>query len=572
MRRDLLPALMSFAALGVTLGAGDGCRGGAGIGETCGSNDDCDGALQCLNDICEPPCTRAPDCGDGYACRNGLCVAADLQTGDLCQGESDCAAGLACQIRGAEVDTNTNRLVAYCVQENPNGHPAGKPCGGDNECRNGTCELGHCVDLCNDINDCANGTSCMTIPRVAVNGALFEGCLPSPGTVSWDIPVISPSAQILLPVPSGSALGDVSAELVMTVEDPGQKVGAVSVLDPCGCTRYNVPCSFLAPSDRGICTDLLAADQFYSQDPFSGSVPFGNAVASDAASNICGSPVICNPNSDPMVNHFRHIPEFGRSVLLIPSIPRRGEIKNGAYQIQVSSFWPDNSHGSAVPRVTAFVRINGGSTLDLDLHFFFLDLDDHPCAAMTGNAALSAGAAAGAAFFQTDYLGELKRVLLRGGIKVNPASYQDIPDHHALDGIDVADLGSLFALGTDATGINVFFVRSLSPLGVEVFGPSPGPAGVARASGIAVSLDTLCYRDWPAVARLTAHAIGHYMGLYHTVEPPDPVQGPNDPPWQDLDLDTDDSSSNLMYFSQIRDGDVLTVDQTFTLSRSAVLR
>lgn len=567
MRRDPLSALMSCAALGAALGVAlGGCRGGAGVGDACGSNDDCDSSLQCLADICEPRCMRAPDCGDGYACRSGLCVAAGLLRGNICHGESDCAAGLSCQIRGAEVDTTTNRLVANCMSENPNGHPAGKPCGGDDECRNGTCELGHCVDLCNNIFDCADGTSCMTIPRVAVAGAFFEGCLPSQGTVSWDIPVTSPSAQILLPVPSSA----VSAELVMSVDDPGQKVGVQSVLDPCGCTRYTVPCSFLPPGDRGTCTDLLAADQFYSQDPSSGFVPFSRGVTSDPVGGACASPVVCNPDGNPMVNHFRHIPALGHSVLLMPSIPRSGEIKNGAYQIQVSSFWPDDSPGSAIPHVTAVIRIGTGDTLDL--HFFFLDLDDHPCAAMTGNAALSAGAARGAAFFQTDYLGELKRVLLRGGIKVNPVSYQDIPDRHLLDGIDVADLGSLFALGPDSTGIDVFFVRSLSPLGVEVSGPSPGPAGVARASGIAVSLDTLCYRDWPAVARLTAHAIGHYMGLYHNIEPPDPLQGPNDPPWQDLDMDTDDSSSNLMYFSQFRDGDALTVDQTFTLIRSPVLQ
>jgi hypothetical protein len=563
MRRDLLPALMLSAALGTALG---GCRGGAGVGESCGSNDDCDGALQCLNDICEPPCNRAPDCGDGYACHSGLCVAATGQPGDDCQGESDCAASLACQIKGAEVDPMTNRLVGNCFKENSNGRPAGKPCGGDTECRNGTCELGHCVDLCRDIMDCAGGTACMTIPKVGVNGALFEGCLPAQGTVSWDIPVSSPSAQILLPVPSAA----VSAELVMSVDDPGQKVGVESVLDPCGCTRYTVPCSFLPPTDRGTCTDLLAANQFYSQNPSAGLIPVSPGLAADASSSICGSPVICNPSGGPVVNHFRHIPAFSRSVLLMPSIPRPGEIKNGAYQIQVSSFWPDNSPGSAVPRVTAVVRTSTGTALDV--HFFFLDLEDHPCAAMTGHTRLTAGAAASAPFFQADYLGELKRVIGRAGIEVHAASYQDIPDRHALDGIDVADLGSLFALGPDPAGIDVFFVRSLSPLGVELFGPGPGPAGVARTSGIAISLDTLCYRDWPAVARLTAHAIGHYMGLYHNVEPRDPVQRPSDPPWRDMAPDTDGSNTNLMYFSQIRAGAELTVDQTFTLTRSPVLR
>ncbi|HEX8107557.1 MAG TPA: hypothetical protein VF516_07495, partial [Kofleriaceae bacterium] len=111
-----------------------------------------------MNDICEPRCDRAPDCGDGYACRSGLCVGADGQRGDDCQGESDCAAGLACQLKGAEVDPMTNRLVARCFAENSRGHPAGKPCGGDSDCRNGTCALGRCVDLCRDTTDCAGGT------------------------------------------------------------------------------------------------------------------------------------------------------------------------------------------------------------------------------------------------------------------------------------------------------------------------------------------------------------------------------------------------------------------------------
>jgi len=567
MRRDLLPSLMYFATLAAAVAALAGCRGGAAVGEACGSNDDCDSGLQCLNDICVPRCDRAPDCGDGYACRDHLCTVAHGQRGDDCQGESDCTAGLACQIKGAAVDPTTNRLVASCSEENPRGRPPGGPCSGDNDCRHGTCDLGHCVDLCRDSLDCGGGTSCTSIPRVAVNGELFYGCLPAQGTVSWDIPVVSPSAQILLPVP----LGAESAELVMRVDDPGQKVGVESVLDPSGCMRYTVPCSFRPHSGSSACTDLLAAEQFYSRapdDPGSAGAVRGSAGA--AARNLLGAS--CNDTDGAMVNRIRHLPAFGRSVLLMPSIPKNGELEPGAYQVQVSSFWPDNSPGAAVPHVTAVVRIGTGKALDL--HFFFLDLHDHPCAAMTGNAALAAGNALAAPFFQIDYLGELRRVFGRAGIGVNAASYQDITDRHALDGIDVANIGSLFALGSDPTGVNVFFVRSLSPLGVEVFGPTPGPAGVAgtAASGIAVSLDTLCYRDWRAVARLTAHAIGHYMGLYHNVEPPDPVQGRSDPPWQDLAPDTDTSSSNLMYFSQIHAGSDVTVDQTYLLSRSPVLR
>jgi hypothetical protein len=214
-----------------------------------------------------------------------------------------------------------------------------------------------------------------------------------------------------------------------------------------------------------------------------------------------------------------------------------------------------------------------GLATTLDLHFFFLDLEDHPCSVRTDNATLSAATAQGSVFFRTDYLGELRRTFAQVGIAVNDAGYQDITNRHALDGLDVADLGSLFALRRSDSGINVFFVRSLSPLGTEVFGPTPGPAGVAAAaSGIAISLDTLCYRDWPAVARLTAHAIGHYMGLYHNVEPRDPLQLPSDPPWQDLVPDTDSSVTNLMYFSQAHAGSALSIGQTNALERSPVLR
>jgi hypothetical protein len=56
-----------------------------------------------------------------------------------------------------------------------------------------------------------------------------------------------------------------------------------------------------------------------------------------------------------------------------------------------------------------------------------------------------------------------------------------------------------------------------------------------------VSIETLCYRGWPDLARATAHQLGHFMGLYRNREPDghvDPIP------------DSDDSSDNLMYFSE----------------------
>jgi hypothetical protein len=533
MRRDFLSVLLVLAALA-------GCPGsGAGIGDPCGGNDDCGGSTQCLNGRCVPHCERAPECGDGYACVEGACVAARLGKGDLCKTEVDCVAGMTCQINGAEVDAD-NRLVSSCQPENPTGRSTGAACDVDEDCRNGACDLGHCVDVCKDPVDCPAGTTCMTIPRVAASGQFYSGCLQSSGILSWQIPVASPSSQILLPVPSDAK----AAELVMSVDDPSQKVGAEGVLDPCGCTRYTVPCEFLASSDPS-CTPLVANDQYYSQAP-GNDTDGGNATGSDGGN--CTANPVCEDHPGPVVNHIRHLPAFGRSVLLMPSIPRQGELKPGAYRVQVSSFWPDNSHGSALPHVTAVVRIGEGSVLDL--HFFFLDLTDHPCVALPGNTALNAASAAAATGpFRTDYLGAMQTAFGHAGVKVVDASYDDIVNRHPLDGLDVADIGALFTQGRYATGINVFFVRSLSPIGTEVFGPNPGPAGLARTaeSGIVISTDTLCYRDWPAMAQLTLHALARYMGLYHNVEPRDPSQPPDALRWADLVPDSDSSPSNLLY-------------------------
>ncbi len=512
-----------------------GCGGGGGIGDSCGGNDDCDGTLQCLNSRCVPRCRRAPECGDGFSCDGrGICQPAAGQAGEPCESEVDCAAGLSCQIDGgAETDGN-NRPLSHCAAENST-HPAGAACDDNRDCRNGTCALGHCVDLCRQTRDCGAGTSCVNIPSVLAENALFAGCLPTPGVLTWSIPVVSPSAEVLLPVPDVAR----SAELVMSVDDLGQKVGASSVLSPAGLRIYNLPC---APSDP-MCSPDDALDEFFD-------------------------------------NEVRHLPDFGQSVLTMPSNPGK-PLGAGTYRVEVSSFQADATPGSAIPRVTAVVQL--GSNGILDLHFFFLALDDHPCTAMPDGAALSADTAQRAAVFQTNYLGELHQLIANAGLSLGATTYDAITDHPELDGLDIAAAGSLFALGRFSTGINVFFVRSLSPAGVQAFGPNPGPAGLAgtRQSGIVISLDTLCYRDWSAVARLTAHELARYMGLYHNVE----LETAQHPTWRDPIDDSDDSSNNLMYFSEPFDsppgaplgiglgaGSELSAEQRQILARSAVLQ
>jgi hypothetical protein len=246
----------------------------------------------------------------------------------------------------------------------------------------------------------------------------------------------------------------------------------------------------------------------------------------------------------------------------MPSNPAN-DLETGVYRVNASSFRPNGTPGTAIPKVTAVVRIGSGGSLDLHLHF--LDLGDHPCRAAFKNTRLDAASAANEDFFKQDFLGRLNTIFTTASIAIGTVTYDDITDHPDLDGLDVANAGALLSLGKYDTGINVFFVRSISPVGLQGFGPGPGPAGLARTrgSGIIVGVDTLCYRSWTQLARLTAHEIARYMGLYHNVE--------TDSRLRDQISDSNDSPSNLMFYSELGEAE-LSNGQRDILSRSAILR
>ncbi len=516
--------LRSSLAVVVLLVAIAGCPGGGGgLGDACGGNDDCDGTLQCLNSRCVLRCDRAPDCGDGYSCDSRhLCQPAVLDAGEPCRSEVECKAGLSCRLSGA---VEGSRLLSTCTVEKA-ARPAGEECSDDDDCRHGTCALGHCIDLCGHFTDCSGGNSCVSIPHLVLDRP-FSGCLPSNGAVTWSVPLTSPSAEILLPVPETAR----SASLVMRVDDLSQKVGAATVTaSGTAMMLYSAPCYPFVTSDPP-CDPIAAQDKYFA-------------------------------------GVIRHLPALGQSVLTLPSRPTE-VFGPTVYRARVSSFRPSGAPGSAIPRVTAVVQLGSDQTANLDLHFFFLDLAEHPCVTIANNATLDATTAKTAKPFQEIYLAALRTMFFRADIKLD-TTYENIPDRHDLDGLDVADVGDLLALGKYPTGINVFFVRSLSPIGIQAFGPNPGPAGLAgtRQSGIVISLDTLCYRDWTTMARITAHEIARYMGLYHNVE----VEAPQHPSWQDMIDDNDeDPNDNLMFYSELG-GTRLSRGQNAVLIRSAVLR
>lgn len=507
----------SFHALLVVALAG--CPGGSGaLGDHCSENSDCAGSLQCVAKLCAPRCQRSPDCGDGYACTaDGLCKPATGQLGTVCTSEVDCTTGLACRL------SDSGSLASTCDAQT-DGAPQGAACEQDDDCRNRTCALGHCTDLCTTTRDCADGSTCASIPRVTrapgappVFHGMFGGCLQAHGTLTWSIPIEGPSDRVLLPIPDTA----ISVAATFEVADQDQKVGAVHIVEP---TTSGAP---------------------------------SGAIVLDSPATYYTDPV-------------RHRPELGTSVLAMPSTPDKPLVP-GAYQLDVTSLKPlangTDLPGTATPTLTAVIKLD--PSVILDVHFYFLNFDDHPCAAAFGGSSLNAELAQTQSYFQSDFLGSLKLLLTHIGLTPGGFTYEDLRDHPDLDELDTANAGALLELGARQVGINVFFVRMLRPIGLQAFGPNPGPAGLAgtRKSGIIVGLDALCYRNplkpWDAIAHLAGHEIGRYMGLYDNVE--------IEPTQTDPISDTDDSEQNLMHYSEFGGSD-LSEEQRDILGRSAVLR
>jgi len=456
---------------------------------------------------------RAPDCGDGFSCGDdGSCVEATGGEGDTCLSEVQCMPGLACML--SPETHGVDPLTAACTDEYV-GHIAGSACSKDLDCRDGTCAMGRCIDLCQDTRDCAAGMVCTHIPRVELGTKMFAGCLQATGTIAWNLPITSPHQTVPLAVPESAQAVSIS----MRVDDPNQMVGVIRVDGPNPSTTEP-----LLLYERGV---------------------YGNSI--------------------------RHRPALGQSVLAMPSTPDV-TFSAGRYLLEVTSLSGPNydptqgDFGTATPIATAVAKLD--QNVSLDLHFFFLNLDDHPCAAAFDGGTLDATSAV-AGSFKSRFQNTLSSYLAKSDVALGSVTYQDLKDHPDLDGPSLANVNDLLKLGTYSVGINVFFVRSMSPAGVQAFGPNPGPAGLASTddvslqSGIIISLDSLCYESWEEVARLTTREIARYMGLYNNVE----LDGHVDPI-----TDSDALSTNLMYFSEVGGGTELSPDQKLILSRSPVLR
>lgn len=465
-------------ALSLVLAA---CSGGAGIGHVCDQSGDCAASLQCLDGVCAPRCLAHAECGDGFVCEDGTCAEVASAIGDSCARELECGPGQACRLGTADADANG--LLDGSCQADSAGGATSSACADDLDCRNGTCSLGRCTELCVADADCPAQTACVEQPRLlATSAPLFRGCLQNEGTLRIELTAVTPLASLRLPVPSNAR----SVALVATIEDETQLVGAARVVSPAGTLLYATP---------------FSQDEFYR-------------------------------------NPLRHQPARGISTLIIPNTPAIA-LETGVYDVQVGSFFAAGGMGTAIPSITAVYKLDDAVTLDL--HFHFLRLDDHPCALAAG---LTAETAPNDLGFQA-FLDEVTRILANAGVLVGAVTYADETEREDLDGLRAQDLSRLMRLGDQPTGINVFFTRSITPVGIQALsGGHPGPPAVpgTSASGVAVAMDTLCYRSFDDLARITTHQLAQHMGLFRNREPDgalDPIP------------DSSDAADNLMYFSEL---------------------
>jgi hypothetical protein len=487
----------------------------AHVGESCSDHLDCMAAAQCFLDVCTPRCATHEDCGGGYLCSDdGTCDRVTSSIGDPCGRELDCGPQQTCRLDDVDYDRD-GELAATCQLER-NGNVTGSECAADGDCRSQTCSIGRCTEVCSGNADCGDGLACVVQPRpltstLATTAPTFRGCLQASGTLHHSL-VGGPAAgdtplRVVVP---GNAL---SVSMVTRVDDPRLLVGARRVVDPDGEVLYDAP--------------VGGGPGFYA-----------NEIRYEAARQI--------------------------STLMIPNAPHI-PLVTGVYQIQIATTHSDGTPAGEVPELTVVYKLGGeAATSALDLDFYFLDLADHACAAATTDATINATTAASSPEF-AEYLAALQDILGAAGISIGAIGYHDIAGAPELDAIAPGELGTLLSMSHTDGGVNVFFVRSIEPIGVQALaGGTPGAPRMAGtpSSGIAVSADTLCYRDWPALARTTSHAIGKQLGLYRNVDPDGR---------EDEIADSPSDATNLMYFSEFG-GAELSQGQADVLRRGPVTR
>jgi hypothetical protein len=456
-----------------------------------------------------PGCLTYRDCSDGETCQAGSCLAVESVPGDTCAREADCGAGQTCSLVDIDADEDgaTDSLAPRCAAA-AQLLPLGNNCHDDAQCATGSCALGRCAELCSHDSDCKKGWVCSAMPKALgrLREAMFGACLPASGVVQVPLRVDPDPEEraILIPVPEHA----LSVTLVADSGEPWIDVAFTRVFSPSGEPLWIQP---------------LERDQEFTQ-------PLRVQIGPQTTG------------------------------VLIPS-SSAAPLEPGVYRATVNAWLGSGSSASAVPRLHALYRLGlPGRVLDVSFHF--ADLGEHPCLPSVMGPLVAPRAADDTLWREVlDAWGD---VFAPAGILIGQVEYEDVLNRPDLDAIETHELPELFALGDERSGLHVYVVRSLQPLGVLVsIGGRPGPVqpGTAR-SGVVLSADALCLLAPREVGTLLARAAAGYMGLHETVS----VEGVPDG-LDSTGLDGD----NLLYY-RLGKGVDLTGEQRDILRGSPLLR
>jgi hypothetical protein len=485
---------------------------------------DCRSGYQCHQGGCRPPCVSAEECGQGFVCTDGTCtekpgsplgsdcVVDDDCSSSVCSFDKKCVQGCdrdgacpsdqTCYINpvGDIRATPTTRLVPICVARRGTA-ALGGACTKDADCDRGSCNLGMCTEMCVTGGDCARaGTGCATLVATVDNrsGPTFKGCLPTKGMIEID------GSRGQIPFPSTG-----QAFAIYAFVDPFNfdlAVGITTLTDPMGMSVYTQPAN---------------EAEYYAL------------------------PV-------------RYIPSEASSTMLVPNSPRV-TLGTGLYRFTAAS------SDTPTPSVRVFLKLGSAppASGSAPLNIYYTDLTSS-CRNWTFNQ-LKSGAMQSA-------ISTVSSIFQQANLSFSGTNFIDV-SASAGNSIRVAsnsgsmmlpDLDNLLQAATGVPGVepgfDVVLVRSITSetggqsgvLGIAGGIPSNPVLGTAH-SGVAVSLETLCFFGQTTFGSTIAHEIGHSVGLFHNIEQDSSVHDP-------LTDTAGDGDNNLMFWYE-KDGENISAQQ-----------
>ena len=285
---------------------------------------------------------------------------------------------------------------------------------------------------------------------------------------------------------------------------------------------------------------------------------------------ISGSPMRCQALC---VN--RIVAQSGVASFLFPNTPLV-TVKPGRYRLRLYAFERGAGLGSSVPVASQlqvhvdFMGVQAGLKTALQLPV-------NVC--LTGAGGIDAKVAVKHERLQKA-LSVVQSVFKEAGIKLEPIRYRDVAGSslttvHGIDGKDSA-WSQLMRTGEDLPmGLNLFVVdkivigKALAPDGESLLGLSGGVPGAplevgCDRCGVVFALETNSTGP-DLLGGIMAHEIGHYLGLFHPMEPTTNA----DVSVKDNLPDTaDDDPDNLMHWAVGEKSRELTAQQIAVLRSS----